>query len=140
MHVLCAGQCPEEPEVAAMLWMACHDPVPVNTDAALLVWSTAGCVLSTECVRPLMELLGERAADVRVAAADALATSLQVGSVICFWRHLVRVAVPVHGSRGSTMMYLLHGQLGDLGVVRAAAVSEHLLVWDAIEHCHSRCR
>ena len=66
-----------------MLWMACHDPVPANTDAALLVWSTGGCMLSPDCVRPLMRLLAEPAADVRLAAADALATSLQVCPHCC---------------------------------------------------------
>ena len=60
------------------LWMACHDPVPANTDDALLLWSSAGGVLHPGCLQPLLRFLGQPAADVRAAAADALATSLQV--------------------------------------------------------------
>ena len=63
-----------------MLWMACHDPMPANSEAALLVWSSAGCELSPGCMQSLLSFLGQPSADVRAAAADALATSLQVSS------------------------------------------------------------
>ena len=75
---MCAGQCPEDAEVVGALWMACHDPVPANTDDALLLWSSAGGVLHSGCLQPLLRFLGQPAIDVRAAAADALATSLQV--------------------------------------------------------------
>lgn len=76
--VACTGQYPDDDRAVAMLWMACHDPLPLNTDAALLVWSVGSCVLAASCVQPLTKLLAQPAADVRLAAADALATTLQV--------------------------------------------------------------
>ena len=74
----CAGACPTDAEVVAVLWLACHDPFPDNAEAASDLWEYSGATLEADFAPPLVRYLGHRNADVRQAAADALAAGLEV--------------------------------------------------------------
>ena len=74
----CAGACPQDDEVIAVLWLACHDPFEDNAEAAATLWEYSGADLTSSFVPALARYLGHANADVRSAAAAALAAGLQV--------------------------------------------------------------
>ena len=77
--IICfAGACPSDAEVVAVLWLACHDPFQDNAEAASDLWEYSGATLEADFAAPLVRYLGHRNADVRQAAADALAAGLEV--------------------------------------------------------------
>lgn len=73
-----AGACPQDDEVVAVLWLACHDPFEDNAEAAATLWEYSGADLGSSFVPSLVPYLGHASADVRSAAAAALAAGLQV--------------------------------------------------------------
>ena len=74
----CAGACPADDEVVAVLWLACHDPFQDNAEAASDLWEYSGASLAASFMEPLVRYLGHANADVRSAAAGALAAGLEV--------------------------------------------------------------
>ena len=74
----CAGACPQDDNVVAVLWLACHDPFEDNAEAAATLWEYSGADLASSFVPALAQYLGHVNADVRCAAAAALAAGLQV--------------------------------------------------------------
>lgn len=74
----CAGACPQDDEVTAVLWLACHDPFQDNAEAATTLWEYSGADLPPTFVPALTSYLGHANADVRSAASAALAAGLQV--------------------------------------------------------------
>ena len=74
-----AGACPQDDEVIAVLWLACHDPFEDNAEAAATLWEYSGADLPSSFVPALVRYLGHANADLRSAAAAALAAGLQVG-------------------------------------------------------------
>lgn len=73
-----AGACPQDDEVVAVLWLACHDPFEDSAEAAATLWEYSGADLATSFVPALTRYLGHANGDVRSAAAAALAAGLQV--------------------------------------------------------------
>lgn len=76
-----AGACPNDDNVVVILWLACHDPFEDNAEAAADLWEYSGAHLAASFVQPLIHYLGHANADVRSAAATALAAGLEVRSV-----------------------------------------------------------
>ncbi len=74
----CAGACPKDDEVSVVLWLACRDPFEDNAEAAADLWEYSGADLAATFVQPLVRYLGHANADVRSAAAAALAAGLEV--------------------------------------------------------------
>ena len=74
----CAGACPQDDKVVAVLWLACHDPFEDNAEAAATLWEYSGADLASSFVPALAQYLGHPNTDVRSAAAAALAAGLQV--------------------------------------------------------------
>lgn len=74
----CTGACPQDDKVVAVLWLACHDPFEDNAEAAATLWEYSGADLASSFVPALTQYLGHPNADVRSAAAAALAAGLQV--------------------------------------------------------------
>lgn len=62
-----------------ILWLAQHDLDPAVAESALDIWQDCDCALQPGFVAPLLEFLSSEHADVRAAAAEALAFGLQVG-------------------------------------------------------------
>ena len=60
------------------MWLACFDPFEDNAEAADGLWDYSGAALTEQCVQPLVQFLGHVHADVRAAAAAALAAALEV--------------------------------------------------------------
>ena len=77
------------------MWLACYDPFEDNAEAADGLWDYSGAVLSEDLVQPLTQYLGHAHADVRSAAAAALAAALEVrertcfGQPVCFFWYVV---------------------------------------------------
>ena len=76
-----AGACPNDDNIVVILWLACHDPFEDNAEAAADLWEYSGAHLAASFVQPLIHYLGHANADVRSAAATALAAGLEVCSV-----------------------------------------------------------
>lgn len=72
------GACPNDDNIVVILWLACHDPFEDNAEAAADLWEYSGAHLAASFVQPLVHYLGHANADVRSAAATALAAGLQV--------------------------------------------------------------
>jgi len=72
------GKGPEDAELVSILWLAQHDPDPATAEAALDLWDDCGCAVPPGFVSHLLKFLCSQHADVRVAAAEALAFGLQV--------------------------------------------------------------
>ena len=86
--------------MVAVLWLACHDPFEDNAEAAATLWEYSGADLASSFVPALAQYLGHANADVRSAAAAALAAGLQVLFHTCRLRQildvlLVTVILPV---------------------------------------------
>ena len=64
--------------MVAVLWLACHDPFEDNAEAAATLWDYSEADLGPTFVPALVQYLGHANADVRAAAASALAAGLQV--------------------------------------------------------------
>ena len=73
-----AGACPDDSKITAVLWLACFDPFEDNAEAADGLWDYSGAALSEDVIKPLTHYLGHAHADVRSAAATALAAALEV--------------------------------------------------------------
>lgn len=73
-----AGACPDNVDVVAILWLARYDPFEDNAEAADGLWDYSGAVLKADSVQALVNYLGHAHADVRAAAASALASALEV--------------------------------------------------------------
>ena len=73
-----AGACPNDDNIVVILWLACHDPFEDNAQAAADLWEYSGAKLAASFVQPLHYYLGHANADVRSAAAIALAAALEV--------------------------------------------------------------
>ena len=73
-----AGKGPQGPELISILWLAQHDPDPATAEGALDLWDDCGCAVPPEFGRYLLRFLCSQHADIRVAAAEALAFGLQV--------------------------------------------------------------
>ncbi|KAL4419436.1 hypothetical protein ABPG77_006363, partial [Micractinium sp. CCAP 211/92] len=71
------GTVPAEDAVLAVMWLARCDPSEANAEVAQGLWEEAGCVLPPTFAPALMEHLSSPHADVRVAAAAALAEGCQ---------------------------------------------------------------
>ncbi|KAK9804294.1 hypothetical protein WJX72_005256 [[Myrmecia] bisecta] len=74
---LAQGACPHSLDVTSVLWLACHDPNQANALTSHQVWQTSECCLGSEFVSCLMGYLGHAHADVRSAAAAALAAGIK---------------------------------------------------------------
>lgn len=74
----CAGACPQDVEVIAVLWLACHDPFEDNAEGAATLWEYSDADLLPTFVPALTRYLGHANVDVRSAAATALAAGLEV--------------------------------------------------------------
>lgn len=68
--------------MVAVLWLACHDPFEDNAEAAATLWEYSGADLPSTFVPALTHYLGHANADVRSAAAAALAAGLQVSCLV----------------------------------------------------------
>jgi len=73
-----AGTCPNDDNIVVILWLACHDPFEDNAEAAADLWEYSGAQLAASFVQPLVHYLGHANADVRSAAATALAAGFEV--------------------------------------------------------------
>ncbi|KAL4444093.1 hypothetical protein ABPG75_011830 [Micractinium tetrahymenae] len=71
------GTVPAEDAVLAVMWLARCDPSEANAEVAQGLWEEAGCALPASFVPALMEHLSSPHADVRAAAATALAEGCQ---------------------------------------------------------------
>ncbi|PRW50843.1 Translational activator GCN1 isoform A [Chlorella sorokiniana] len=67
------GTVPAEDAVLALMWLARCDPSEANAEVAQGLWEEAGCTLPASFAPAVMEHLSSQHADVRMAAAVALA-------------------------------------------------------------------
>ena len=88
-----AGACPKVSQITAILWLACYDPFEDNAEAADGLWDYSGAALSEDLIKPLTRYLGHAHADVRSAAAAALAAALEVRLVTCFLQMLLHILI-----------------------------------------------
>eukprot|EP00887_Chlorella_sp_A99_P001204 scaffold14.g1204.t1 len=72
------GAAPEDPALLALLWLARCDPQETNAEAGRDLWDYAEWRLPPSFVLPLMVHLASRHADVRAAAASALAEGVRL--------------------------------------------------------------
>lgn len=75
---LCTGQYPRGMDAEALVWIACFDVDADNAAAAQQLYATAGMSLPPGFLGPIIAALSHKHADVRAAAAAALAAALQV--------------------------------------------------------------
>ena len=86
-----AGEALASPAVAAGLWVARHDADGANVAAARQLWDELGAELTPAYVAPVLVHLRHAHADVRAAAAAALAGGIQVGRQGRALRHAGRL-------------------------------------------------
>ncbi|KAI3427088.1 hypothetical protein D9Q98_007027 [Chlorella vulgaris] len=72
------GTVPQEDAVLTLMWLARCDTSEANAEVAQGLWEEAGCELGPGFVPALMEHLSSQHADVRAAAASALAEGLEL--------------------------------------------------------------